>query len=132
MDRADIEVHLFNVLRPYMISFLVGMGAIFLVLLWAWKDKIFAFLFPRKKRIPDPWGERRRSEDSLLAEVFGRQEVLMNRLMDVIERNTEALTAMKESLGDVKEQFKVCRDNCDTLHKRIDEHVFRGGHAASA
>jgi hypothetical protein len=130
MDGVDLAIKFFELLRPYIIAGLVLLGAIFALILWERKDRILPLLFSRKKKTEGQWGDDTRADDTMLTRVFHRQEVLMNRMMDVIDRNTEAWSAAKDVNSQILDELRDCRSACGVLHKRVDE-VLKG-HAAGA
>ena len=111
-----IAEKLFEALHPFLIAGLVLLGAIFSLMLYSSRDRLLK-MFLRDKRQSGNWGDGRRSYDAEFAEILKRHEFLIKQLMDVIRANTEAMTGMK---GVVESELKVCREDCNILHRRVD------------
>jgi hypothetical protein len=106
----------------------VAVGTFFLGF---WRKKIMA---ARKARTDaGPWGERRRSEDSILLEFLSRQEAMFNRFIDAHVQNTAALTEMLTALNNHTKQMETklgdCREGCVRMHERLDM-ILKAQHAA--
>ena len=85
----------------------------------------FAWNFWKSRR----WkGPDRRAEATILLEFLHRQEERDSRIVDVIVKNTQVIAGFREV---VEVQLTQCRSSCDTLHKRIDDHVLKSGHAGA-
>ena len=114
MDAVTLTSNMFYLLRPFIIAGLILLGAVFAFILYASRDRIMRGFFGRRKY------------DSEFVEALKRQDFLITQLMDIIRNNTEAMAGMRQV---VEVQLRMCREDCQILHRRIDKEVLKGGNA---